>query len=344
MTSNPAAANESRETGIKLGRDHVLIGRAASIPVSEPTPVISVAPVALPAPGRPVDLQVRISAPTTGAGLPVILLSHGGGPSNYLSSLLGYGPLVDFWAARGFAVIQPTHLTSKSLGLDASKDPGFPVSRMQDMALILDNLDVLQDAVPGLSGRLDPGRVAVAGHSFGGQTAGMLLGEQFTDADGTVVYAPDARVKAGVLLAPTGAGGDHLTPAAAAMPSLRTAEFGKMATPALVVVGDQDHATILTSRGASYSTDAYFLSPGPKSLVTLHGAEHLLGGVTGYDAAGTTDENPERLALVQRLTWAYLRSAFYQDNPAWQAARDAFADLSDLGQIESKPTGEEGPR
>ena len=92
------AANESRETGIELGRDHVLIGRAASIPVSEPTPVISVAPVALPAPGRPVDLQVRISAPTTGAGLPVILLSHGGGPSNYLSSLLGYGPLVDFWA------------------------------------------------------------------------------------------------------------------------------------------------------------------------------------------------------------------------------------------------------
>jgi predicted alpha/beta-hydrolase family hydrolase len=336
MTGNLTAENESRQTGIKLGTDHVLMGRAASIPVSAPTPVISVAPVVLPAPGRPVDLQVRISAPTTGTGLPVILLSHGGGPSNYLSSLLGFSPLVDFWAAHGFAVIQPTHLTSNSLDLDASKSPGFPVSRMQDMALILDNLDVLQDAVPGLSGRLDPARVAVAGHSFGGQTAGMLLGEQFTDADGTVVYAPDARVKAGVLLASTGAGGDHLTAAAAAYPSLRTADFGKMTTPALVIVGDQDNATILTSRGASYSADAYFLSPGPKSLVTLHGAEHLLGGITGYDAAETTDENPECLALVQRLTWAYLRSALDPDDPAWQAACAAFANLSDLGRIESK--------
>jgi predicted alpha/beta-hydrolase family hydrolase len=336
MTGNPAAANESRETGIKPGRDHVLIGRAAGIPVSAPTPVISVAPVVLPAPGRPVDLQVRISAPTAGAGLPVILLSHGGGVSNYLSSLLGFGPLVDFWAARGFAVIQPTHLTSNSLGLDASKSPGFPESRIQDMVMILDNLDVLQDAVPGLAGRLDPDRIAVAGHSFGGQTAGMLLGEQFTDADGTVVYAPDARVKAGVLLAAPGAGGDHLTPAAAAMPSLRTADFGKMTTPALVVVGDQDHATILTSRGASYSADAYHLSPGPKSLATLHGAEHLLGGITGYDAAATTDENPERLALVQRLTWAYLRSALDPGDPAWPAACDAFANLTDLGHFESK--------
>jgi pimeloyl-ACP methyl ester carboxylesterase len=268
--------------------------------------------------------------------LPVILLSHGGGPSNYLPSLLGFGPLVDFWAARGFAVIQPTHLTSNSLGLDASKSPDFPVSRMQDMALILDNLDVLQDAVPGLSGRLDPARVAVAGHSFGGQTAGMLLGEQFTDAVGTVVYAPDARVKAGVLLASTGAGGDHLTAAAAAYPSLRTADFGTMTTPALVIVGDQDNATALTSRGASYAADAYFLSPGPKSLVTLHGAEHLLGGITGYDEAATTDENPERLALVQRLTWAYLRSALDREDPAWQAACAAFANLSDLGRIESK--------
>jgi fermentation-respiration switch protein FrsA (DUF1100 family) len=195
---------------------------------------------------------------------------------------------------------------------------------------------VLQDAVPGLSGRLDPARVAVVGHSFGGQTAGMLLGEQFTDADGTVVYAPDARVKAGVLLAAPGAGGDHLTAPAAAMPSLRTADFDKMTTPALVVVGDEDHATILTSRGASYSADAYYRSPGPKSLLTLHGGEHLLGGITGYDAAATTDENPERLALVQRLTWAYLRSALDRDDRAWQAARDAFANLSDLGRIESK--------
>ena len=51
--------------------------------------VLSVAPVTLPAPGRAVDLRVRVSAPLTGTGLPVVLLSHGNGPSNHLSSFDG---------------------------------------------------------------------------------------------------------------------------------------------------------------------------------------------------------------------------------------------------------------
>jgi len=109
-----------------------------------------------------------------------------------------------------------------------------------------------------------------------------------------------------------------------------------MTTPALVIVGDQDIPAALTSKGPLYHADPYFLSPGPKSLVTLSGAEHILGGIMGYDAAETTDENPERLALVQRLTWAYLRSALYPYDPAWPEARAAFANLSDLGRIESK--------
>ena len=69
----------------------------------------------LPAPGRAVDLQVRVSAPVTGSELPIILLSHGHGPSNNLSSLNGYAPLANFWAAHGFVVIQPTHLSSRTL-------------------------------------------------------------------------------------------------------------------------------------------------------------------------------------------------------------------------------------
>jgi predicted dienelactone hydrolase len=64
-------------------------------------PVLSIAPVVLPAPGRAVDLQVQVSAPVTGSELPIILLSHGHGPSNHLSSLNGYGPLTNFWAAHG---------------------------------------------------------------------------------------------------------------------------------------------------------------------------------------------------------------------------------------------------
>ena len=43
---------------------------------------------------------------------------------------------------------------------------------------------------------------------------------------------------------------------------------------------------------SDWHADPYFLSPGPKSLLTLFGAEHGLSGISGYDVAETTDENP----------------------------------------------------
>jgi hypothetical protein len=63
--------------------------------------------------------------------------------------------------------------------------------------------------------------------------------------------------------------------------------------------------------GPDWHADPYVLSPGPKSLLTLFDAEHGLGGISGYDVAETTDENPDRVAAVQQLTWAYLRTQLY---------------------------------
>ena len=115
-------------------------------------PVVSVKPVTLDSPGRGTDLRVRISAPAAGSGLPVVLLSHGHG-----SSLEGYGPLADFWAAHGFVVIQPTHLDSRTVGLpqDDPRTPRLWRFRVEDMKRVLDHLDVLEAAVPGLGGRPD---------------------------------------------------------------------------------------------------------------------------------------------------------------------------------------------
>jgi len=127
------------------------------------TPVLSVSPILLPVPGRPVDLQLRVTAPVSGGALPIILLSHGHGPSNYVSSLYGYAPLANYWAAHGFVVIQPTHLDSKTLPLRTSKHPDAPLfwrSRADDMTRILDQLDAIERAVPAVAGRIERSTVS----------------------------------------------------------------------------------------------------------------------------------------------------------------------------------------
>jgi hypothetical protein len=174
---------------------------------------------------------------------------------------------------------------------------------------------------------------------MGGHTASLLLGARLTDPDdGTEVNLAEPRIKAGVLLAAPGRGGDAVTEFVAENYSFfLTTDFSEMTTPTLVVAGDKDASDHLTVRGPDWHADPYFLSPGRKSLLTLFDAEHGLGGVSGYDVAETTDENPERVSVVQRLTWAYLRTELYPGDSAWQAARDALrADPNALGRVESK--------
>jgi hypothetical protein len=303
-----------------------------------PTPIVSVKPVVLPAPGRGADLHVKVSAPVTGHGLPIIIFSHGSG-----SSLDGYGPLTDFWAAHGFVVIQPTHLDSRTLGLprDDPRTPRIWRFRVEDMKRILDQLDLLEAAVPGLSGRLDRSRIAAAGHSFGGQTAGNLLGLRVLDPlTRKGEDRSDSRIKAGVLLATAGEGGANLTPFAAENLPYMNPTFAHMTTPTLVIVGDQDDIPRkyqLTVRGPDWMAEPYFLSPGSKSLLTVFGAEHSLGGIPGYEVTETTDENPARVALIQQVTWAYLRHALDIEDSSWQAAQKTLSESTNpLGRLESK--------
>ncbi len=298
------------------------------------TPVLSVSPIILSAPERGEDIQLRVSAPISGSQLPVILFAHG-----YGSSLDGYAPLVNFWAANGFVVIQPTFLDSRTLALspDDSRTPLIWKFRVQDMKQILDKLDFIEDSVPELKGRLDRNRIAAVGHSFGSQTTGMLLGARIIGADGSLGEdMSDPRIKAGVLLTPAGKGGTDLSPFAAEHYSFMNPSYYEMTTPTLVIAGDKDISP-LTIRGWDWFTDAYSLSPGADWLVTLFDGEHLLGGISGYLVTETSDENPERVAAVQQLTLAYLRSALYPEDHSWTFAREEFNErLNPIGKVEGK--------
>lgn len=318
---------------LKEGRMANHAAGQARVDVAGLSAVVSVAPIGIPAPRRGLDLHVRVSAPLSGDALPIIVFSHGNG-----QSLHAYGPLANYWASHGFVVIQPTHLDSRMVGL-APDDPRRPQLwrfREEDMVCILDQMDRLEEAVLPITGRLDRERIAVAGHSWGAQAAGTLLGATHPDPrDGSTVNRRDARIKAGVLLSVPGRGNDLSAHAARNFPFMYP-DFSTMITQALVVAGDNNRVN-MTVRGPAWWRDAYDLAPAPKALFTVFGGEHSLGGISGYESRETTDERPERVAAIQRLSTAYLRSALYSGNSAWQEACAALtAAAAPEGSIETK--------
>jgi dienelactone hydrolase len=295
-------------------------------------PVISVAPITLATPDRGQDLQIRVSAPTTGRNLPVVVFSHG-----MTLTMDDYAPLAGYWAARGFVVIQPTHLDSLGLSPDDPRTPHIWRIRTDDLIHVLDQLDTVEAAVPGLAGRIDRDRIAVAGHSWGAQTASTLAGARVLDSEGVPGDSlADSRVSAAVLLCLPGSGGTDLSPLAAQYFPFMNPDFTEMKTPSLIIAGDHDDSP-LTVRDADWFADGHRLSPGATDLLTLFGAEHGLGGIHGYLDTRTTDEHPARVALVQQATLGYLRTALGLDDSAWPAVRDALAATGDpLGRTDSK--------
>lgn len=353
-------------------QNHAAVTTAAQIPVPAPNAVVSYSPIVLHMPDRPSfpDLELRVTFPvpvphTSSSSssssspssppakkLPVVLLSHGHGPNPHISSHEGYGPTADFLAGHGFAVLQPTHLSSRLLGVPAADTPaGHEMHwqwRAREARGLLDRLDEIEAAAPGL--RLDGDRVAVWGHSLGSWTAALLLGATNRHPDtGDAVSAVDPRIKAGVLLAALGAGGDSLAVTGrTALPSYGL-DFGTLRAPALVVVGDDDHSAHLTVRGPAWHADPYHLSPaadGHKALLTVRGGQHCLGGVDGWDPAGVEDNHPNRLEFVNRMVWAWLWSALHPEEEeeeggekgqgAWARACEVLAGLPDLGSVDSK--------
>lgn len=313
-----------------------LIELSRHIPTPDAMATVAYTPLRLKVDGRQ-PLELRITAPAQEENLPIVLFSHGGGPSNYIPSKDGYAHLVQFWAERGFAVIQPTHASSRVGGLpsDAPGAPFFWRERVAEMKVILDRLDEIQAKAPAIAGRLDHTRIAAAGHSFGGYTVGLLLGASLQGEDFS-----DPRLSAGIMMTAPGRGGVDLTPESAERFPFFDVDFADLTTRALVVCGDEDDPHF-TPRGPDWFADAFNDSPGAEALLTMHGVGHGLGGIAGLDARETETEAPDTLEATKRLTLAWLRTVLGLEARAWQAAGDALAgSASALAHIVSSNVGE----
>lgn len=309
-----------------------LINLAKHIPTTEATLTVAYTPIRLSMPGRQ-PLELRLTAPANGADLPIVILSHGFGPSNYVPSKDGYAPLAQFWAERGFVVIQPTHASSRVGGLpkDSPGAPFFWRERVEEVKAILDQLREIERQAPAVAGRMDHLRIAAVGHSLGGHTVGLLMGAQLNGEDFS-----DPRISAGTLLTTPGRGGKDMTEENAARFPFFDVDFSTLTTHSLVVCGDMDKPHF-TTHGPEWHADAFHDAPGAKAMLTMHGVGHGLGGIAALDAKETETESPDVLEATRRLTLAWLQTALKADDGAWERATSAlFQDAATLATVSEK--------
>jgi len=209
--------------------------------------------------GRDLPTEVLFPAPAPGAPapggpFPVVVFAHG-----FNSSPIAYDALLRRWAAAGYVVAAPylPGARSDTLGVPTRSDLGQePV----DISTVISA--VLQvSASPGspLEGLVDPGRVAVAGHSDGAiAVAALALGSAYHDG----------RVKTALVLA-------------GAEVRLGGGSFGSTGNvPVLVVQGSADEVNA-PADGYRVFADA----GGPRVFVEAIGGSHM-GAFIGRGALG----------------------------------------------------------
>jgi len=293
---------------------------------SASTTAVQITEINLPrAAGQP-ELPVRIAAPKQGRRLPVIVFSHGA-----YSSKDDYAPILDDWAAHGYVVLAVTHRDSTRLGAVRGKsDPRFMAWRIEDMRLLIDQLDTALTALPGLTSRADPRRLAIAGHSFGGLIAQTLGGATLRDpASGAAVSHQHPAVRAVIIF--SGAG--------PMPPVLQREDFLSLTLPTLVTVGTKDLDQAPGMTGYEWRRLPYdLIAPGNKHLLVLDGADHYLGGIVGRDDLPRSSDAPAYLDAFNAASKLFLDAWLKDDRRAsrklrdWPTSATPFADKATLEQ------------
>jgi predicted dienelactone hydrolase len=133
-------------------------------------------------------------------GFPLIVFSHGSGGVSFQST-----PLMEMLASHGFVVISPNHTGNTTNDVLGGTSTPFYVTaenRPRDVSFLIDwmlarNLDPEDEFYL----KVNPDRIGVTGHSFGGFTALVAASGYHVPSRGIAVEA-DPRVKAIAPIAP----------------------------------------------------------------------------------------------------------------------------------------------
>jgi dienelactone hydrolase len=244
--------------------------RTIRLPDGKTSPRVLVTVVRYPAPGSPSGTDLT-DAPTERASSPFPLIVFGHG---YTVTPAPYARLLRAWASAGYVVAAPI------FPLENRNAPGGPneadlVNQPADMRFVISRMVAAGDAAANpLRRMIDPTRIAVAGHSDGGDTALAAA------------YDPrfrDARIRAAVILS------------GAEIPGLGGLTFARGGPPLLATQGTAD-----TINPPALTYAFYDIAPRPKFLLTLVGSEHL---------PPYSYQQPQ-LGIVERVTIAFLDHYF----------------------------------
>lgn len=268
-----------------------------------PPRIVSVDPVRL-SDGSAGGMALRLSFPDEPSSrLPVVILSHG----NRLSRL-DYQPIVQALARAGYLVVQPDHGDASDEGFAPATPQPADVwrSRITQLRWIATHLPIIERQVAALRGHVDSHRVAVVGHSFGGQTAALAMGADIVAPEtGKIENLGIGDLRGAVLLAPPG-DFDGLVPLWKQRAPYLRLDWRSMRGPVLVIAGDADTST-MTDQGAAWHEAPWRLSSpdGNKCLMRVAGG-HYLGGIDSPLRAPAGDATPERRARVVEAIVAFM--------------------------------------
>lgn len=179
---------------------------------------------------------------------PLVVFSHGSGGTR-----VGYVFLTEFLASHGFIVMAADHLGNSRYTVvngqvvksGGARGQASATDRPKDVSFLIDAMTGMNGAKGNrFAGRVDLGRIAAAGMSFGGSTTINVI-EQ------------DKRVKAAVMLAPGG-------------PVSARANF---TTPVMMMIGSED--TTIREAGNTSNRKYYEASKGPHYLVEIKDGGHF---------------------------------------------------------------------
>ncbi len=269
-------------------------------------------------------VPVKIYYPKGSDACATIIFSHGLGGTRD-----GYKYVGEYWASHGFISVHLQHegsddavwkdakpLERLAAMKKAAANPMAAMDRPRDVSFAIDMLEKLnKDEKSPLFKRIDPARLGMSGHSFGGWTTLAVGGQSFVGAGGRAVpgvNAGDKRIKAMIpMSAPPGKD-----------PAKYAESFKTIRIPALHMTGTLDES-IVTTTTPEERTKPYEHTPGPKDggkdqyLINFEGGDHSIfsGATLGRVRGGKGDpkKDPTFHKLIKQSTLAFW-DAYLRDN------------------------------